>query len=76
VFCSVLSVVLDIVRLLLWQRELLGHSLGLVSSLENFYLILSLFGIALKVRENSVDFLNVCKGDRRDHCCYFAEKTF
>jgi len=40
---------MDIIRLLLWQPALLGHSLGLINTLENFYLMLLLFGLGLKV---------------------------
>jgi len=46
---SVLSVIMDVIRLVLWQPALLGHSLGLMNSLENFYLMLLLFGVGIKV---------------------------
>eukprot|EP01127_Copromyxa_protea_P022872 TRINITY_DN8425_c0_g1_i1.p1 TRINITY_DN8425_c0_g1~~TRINITY_DN8425_c0_g1_i1.p1 ORF type:complete len:137 (+),score=9.40 TRINITY_DN8425_c0_g1_i1:23-433(+) len=48
-FCSILSVILDGVRLLLWQPELLGHSVGILGSLQSIYLVLLMFGIAIKV---------------------------
>eukprot|EP01126_Amoeba_proteus_P049341 TRINITY_DN5767_c0_g1_i7.p1 TRINITY_DN5767_c0_g1~~TRINITY_DN5767_c0_g1_i7.p1 ORF type:complete len:152 (-),score=12.58 TRINITY_DN5767_c0_g1_i7:88-510(-) len=56
-FASVVSVILDIVRLLLWRPALLGHTLGLMNTMENFYFVLLLCGIGLKVLGGVIAFL-------------------
>jgi len=49
IFSSIFSTIMDVVRLLLWQPTLLGKALGYVNALQNYYLMLVLFGIGIKL---------------------------
>jgi hypothetical protein len=48
-FCSIFSTIIDVARLLLWFQYLQDHTLGYVTSLGNYYIILLVFGMLLKV---------------------------
>lgn len=48
-FCSIFSTVVDLARLLLWLQYLQNHTLGYITSLGNYYIILLAFGMVLKV---------------------------
>jgi len=51
IFSSIFSVIMDIIRIVLWHSELLLSqvSVGLLATLENYYLVILSIGICVKV---------------------------
>eukprot|EP01124_Arcella_intermedia_P013166 TRINITY_DN19580_c0_g1_i1.p1 TRINITY_DN19580_c0_g1~~TRINITY_DN19580_c0_g1_i1.p1 ORF type:complete len:136 (-),score=13.94 TRINITY_DN19580_c0_g1_i1:91-498(-) len=48
-FCSLLSTILDVVRLLLWPPVMFSATVSYLQTLQNYYEMLTYFGIGLKI---------------------------